>query len=122
MEGFVIYDKDYHEINEAGLRVIHTSNAGDRIVHGDPQKPAYFGFKCPRERGVCNYLRIRGGPVDDGKRPTWVWNGSWASPTFQPSINCLASGPDPQEPTKTVEYAGCGWHGFITAGVCSPPV
>ena len=117
MDGFTIFDKDYHEIDENGFVVVHTSNAGDvSIKDAPPALPAFFGFKCPRRGTECNYLRIRGGAADDGSRPSWQWNGDRVNPTLVPSINCLSHNPsDPNE-----EYAGCGWHGFITNGVANP--
>jgi hypothetical protein len=115
MDGFVLFDAEYHELNEAGLPVVHTSNSGT-VVPRDATAtvPAYFGFKCPRGQGNCHYLRIRGGPVDDGKRPTWQWNGDYDRPTLTPSINCLAHNPQ----NSAEKYAGCGWHGWITDGQC----
>lgn len=110
------YNAEYHEVNADNLRIIHTSNAGDRVVPGaTPTPPAYFGFACPRGKRECNYLRIRGGPADKGDRPTWEWDGNRERPTFKPSINCLAHNPlDASE-----RYAGCGWHAWITNGECT---
>jgi hypothetical protein len=113
MEGFIIFDVRFYEINVDGFRVINTSNVGDYVVKDEPpQLPAYFGLKCPRGHGECNYLRIKGGPADDGKHPVWKWNGDRVAPTITPSINCLAHKPD----DPSVKYAGCGWHGYITNG------
>lgn len=111
---FVVCDKDYHPINDDGFRLVDTS-AGVHIVKGvEPQAPAFFSFECPRGKGMCSYLRIAGGPADDGNHPKWTWNGSRDRPTITPSVNCLS-----HNPTKLEErYAGCGWHGFIVDGVC----
>lgn len=122
-DGFLLYDRDYHELNAQHQHVFRNvrhqdGSVRDFVVDAEPRQPAYFGFKCPRRGGSCTYLRIRGGPADDGTRPTWQWNGSYDTPTMTPSINCLASGPDPQNPSKIVEYSGCGWHGFLTNGKC----
>lgn len=118
--GFVLFDKDYHELNADGRPIVRTSNVGTIVFPPDaePRPPAFFGFKCPRLEGRhCNYLRIRGGPADDGKGATWQWNGNYDRPTLTPSINCLSH--NPQNPAE--KYAGCGWHGFITSGMLNPP-
>lgn len=112
--GFKIFDKDYHELDANRLPIINTSNKGTIVwpPGAEPREPAYFGFNCPNGERHCSYLRIRGGPVDDGKRPTWTWDGNYANPTINPSINCLSC--SPQNPSE--KYGGCGWHGWITNG------
>lgn len=112
MSKFTFYDLEYHELGPDGRRVVHTQNAGDVSI-GDSQQVAYFSFECPKGKGVCSYMRIAGGPADDLKRPRWMWNKNWKSPSFTPSINCLAH--NLQDPSE--KYAGCGWHGYITNGV-----
>ena len=74
------------------------------------EKPARFGFECPRAGGprMCEGLVLRHGPhVAEGiAQPinrTWEWNGDRERPTFRPSINCMHG-------DKTC------WHGFITNG------
>lgn len=65
-----------------------------------PGEEECFGFKCPKGRGRCEGLLLRGRGHDVPQR-TWMWSGSRANPTFAPSINCQ----------------GC-WHGFIENGRC----
>jgi hypothetical protein len=97
------FDRNRHSI----------SNRGDvEIPTETPEPVAFFGFECPRCGDMCAYLRIRGGPADDGGRPTWEWNRDRERPTFNPSINCLAH--NPSNPAE--KYAGCGWHGWIRDG------
>jgi hypothetical protein len=43
---------------------------------------ASFVFECPA-CGIDHALAIRD---DSGQRPSWQWNGSMDSPTFQPSL------------------------------------
>lgn len=87
------------------------------------EKPARFGFECPRKPGyICSGLMIEGadlgegvkaGPSGKGKQPAcWRWNGNRDKPTFTPSIHCLAH----KEGDPTVKYGGCGWHGHIING------
>lgn len=81
-------------------------------------KPCRFGFECPRGRGRCEGLLIVGADLGGGKVAQrgakgphmWDWNGDFAAPTFTPSINCRTH-TDAGRPA-----AGCGWHGWITAG------
>ena len=86
----------------------------------DNERPARFGFECPRGRGRCTGLLIAGTVIYDvplqsgkgGKPACWEWDGNRERPSFSPSINCLAHNPkDPNE-----KYAGCGWHGHIKNG------
>lgn len=80
-------------------------------IGGYPGATAHLLFVCPQGKR-CGVLL---GPqfVD---RPTpdalciWGWDGNLERPTLTPSINCLAE--KDGKPTS-----GCGWHGFITAGV-----
>lgn len=74
-------------------------------------KPARFGFECPRSGAMCSGLMLRNGPFSrtDMAQPagrTWEWNGDRDKPTFRPSINCRVGGKE------------C-WHGFITEGQIS---
>ncbi len=113
MEGFALYDKNYHRIDAEGYRVVDTSNRGlVRLGDGEVRQAAFFNFFCPRrEKEHCGLLRLRGGPADDGRLPTWQWDGNYENPTLTPSINCLS-----RDPSTGEELAGCGWHGWITAG------
>lgn len=65
-----------------------------------PGQEERFGFKCPKGNGYCEGLLIRSAEPTS-KRPSWIWDGNRAKPTFTPSINC----------------EGC-WHGRIVAGRC----
>lgn len=122
MKGFFLFDKDYRPLDAQNRPCIDTSNKGLHPLSQEPAVPAYFGFDCPRGGyeiegegrvgGRCHYLRLRGGPADDGTRPTWTWDGDRENPTFEPSINCLSH--NPSNPTE--KYAGCGWHGWIRDG------
>jgi hypothetical protein len=60
-------------------------------------------FVCPAGKRCGVFL----GPAfqakpSDGDPNVWGWDGNDERPTLTPSINCVG---------------GCGWHGFITAGV-----
>lgn len=86
----------------------------------DEERPARFGFACPRGRGMCGGLLIAGADLGggrvaiDGKEPAcWTWNGDRERPTFSPSIHCLES--NLKVPAE--KYGGCGWHGHIKDGV-----
>lgn len=80
-------------------------------VAGYPGCTAHILFECPNHRRCAVLL----GPTCV-MRPTsdalciWAWDGNVEAPTLTPSINCLAE--KDGKPT-----GGCGWHGFITAGV-----
>jgi hypothetical protein len=66
----------------------------------DEQKRSML-LVCPC--GEC--LRIRSIPLDaypNDKVPRWHWDGNEDLPTLTPSI---------------LDKGGCGWHGFLTAGV-----
>lgn len=82
-----------------------------RGVQGYPGSTAHILFVCPN-RHRCAVLL---GP-QFVTRPTpdalciWAWDGNIERPTITPSINCIAE--KDGKPT-----GGCGWHGFITAGV-----
>lgn len=76
-----------------------------------PAATAHIIFVCPNGRR-CAVLM---GPVAvprpaEGKLCIWGWDGNVDKPTLTPSINCIAE----KEGRPT---GGCGWHGFITAGV-----
>lgn len=76
-----------------------------------PTVTACIHFICPRGKFCSVYL----GPTPEGRRHerepnVWGWDGSIEAPTLTPSINCIAE--KDGKPT-----GGCGWHGFIQAGV-----
>lgn len=114
------YNAECREIDKDGDRIVRTSNKGIVKIEGEPKhKLAFFSFMCPNRPGqICGYLKVRGGAASEAdKRPSWEWDRNYEDPTFKPSINCLAYNPkDPKE-----KYAGCGWHGFITAGTLKLP-
>lgn len=75
------------------------------------EKPARFGFECPRNPGqMCSGLLIDDADVRHGQGVhMWKWNGDREKPTFTPSINCLSE-------FEGKPAAGCGFHGYITDG------
>jgi len=80
-------------------------------VAGYPGVVAHMAFICPNARH-CGVL-LAPQPIprpDDKSLYVWGWDGNRERPTLTPSINCIAE--KDGKPT-----GGCGWHGFITAGV-----
>ena len=78
---------------------------------GRPAVTAHILFVCPLGKRCGVFL----GPVAETRRNerepcVWAWDGNIERPTITPSINCIAE--KDGKPT-----GGCGWHGFITAGV-----
>ncbi len=72
---------------------------------------AHIMFVCPNAKR-CSILlgpAFVGRPTPDGLC-VWAWDGNRDRPTITPSINCISE--KDGNPT-----GGCGWHGFITAGV-----
>lgn len=69
----------------------------------DPDKVDSLEFRCPRTGKYCGSILVghKVKPVF-GNAPTWKWDGNFEAPTLTPSINCVS---------------GCGWHGYLTAGV-----
>lgn len=66
-----------------------------------PGSEAFFSFSCPAHKGRrCEFLLIRDAD-GGGSRPSWIWNGDRAAPTFSPSVN----------------HKGC-WHGYVEKGRC----
>lgn len=91
----------------------HFSTLGyDRCHPQDisPGEIGRFSFHCPRGKDRCGDIIIGNGVKPAVGAPTWRWDGNADAPTLTPSINCR---------TKTStgeEAAGCGWHGWLTAG------
>lgn len=58
----------------------------------------YFGlaFMCPCGCGAESYL-----PLQPSSEDGWTWDGNMEKPTLTPSVL----------------QRGCGWHGYLTAGV-----
>jgi hypothetical protein len=83
----------------------------DCRLEGYPGATAHILFVCPNGKRCAVLL----GPTQVD-RPTpdglciWAWDGNRDRPTITPSINCIA-----EKDGKAT--GGCGWHGFITAGV-----
>lgn len=75
------------------------------------ESTAHIMFVCPNRRRCAVLL---GPNFVDRATPddlcVWQWDGNLDQPTIHPSINCIAE--KDGKPT-----GGCGWHGFITAGV-----
>lgn len=59
----------------------------------------YLLYRCPRDQGLCG-VPIRPNVLPNGAG--WSHDGNDDAPTLTPSVNCVG---------------GCGWHGFIRAGV-----
>ncbi len=77
-----------------------------------PGATAHLSFVCPNRRRCAVLV----GPVNVPKATpdhlaVWAWNGDFDHPTLTPSINCVKVKDD------GTPAGGCGWHGFITAGV-----
>lgn len=78
-------------------------DAGDFIFTGATGVDGHAGmiFMCPCGCGDRSPIRFRQ-DANDSERPCWNWDGNESSPTLTPSLH------------KT---SGCGWHGYLTAGV-----
>lgn len=63
-----------------------------------------LAFACPRTGKPCagGLGLLIGRPDNPASHPSWHWDGNVETPTLSPSINCIG---------------GCGWHGFLQAGV-----
>lgn len=59
-------------------------------------------FACPGCGEICS-IECRTGA--GCAPPRWTWNGDREKPTFRPSI------------LSDAKKGGCGWHGFLTAGM-----
>lgn len=84
------------------------SRAGDFAFkdidcHGtrDPSKVDTLEFICPRTSKYCGAILV-GHLTKPAINPSWQWDGNFEAPTLTPSVNCVS---------------GCGWHGFLKAGV-----
>lgn len=77
----------------------------------EPGRMGRLTYACPRNGQECGNVIIGNGMKPPGGKPTWQWDGNADAPTLTPSINCLSHGPNGEK------YAGCGWHGWLTAGV-----
>lgn len=64
---------------------------------------ARIEWTCPRTGQPCGGIMI-GHPDKPPRKPSWQWDGNVEAPTLHPSINCNGPG-------------GCGWHGYMVAGV-----
>jgi hypothetical protein len=58
---------------------------------------------CPNGKGLCCHPIAPGVPNANGA--VWSWDGNRELPTLSPSIFCVP------------EKGGCGFHGFLSAGV-----
>ena len=76
-----------------------------RSTLNDVAGGGFLSFICPKGRhcGVAVATDPKREPRPFGlpQGKVWEWDGNSDKPTVKPSINC----------------GGCGWHGFITAGV-----
>jgi len=82
-----------------------------RGVEGYPECTAHIIFVCPNHHFCAVLLGPKPvrSPAPD-RLHIWGWDGNMDKPTITPSINCVA-----EKDGKST--GGCGWHGFITAGV-----
>ena len=90
---------------------VGTFDISQNGVEGYPGCTAHILFECPNAQR-CSVLL---GPTfvarpSEGALNIWAWDGNVERPTITPSINCIAE----QDGKPT---GGCGWHGYITAGV-----
>lgn len=60
-------------------------------------KSTGMAFVCPCGCGQEDYI-----PLDPGRSESWEWDGNREKPTLSPSLQRMG---------------GCGWHGFLRAGV-----
>jgi hypothetical protein len=64
-----------------------------------------FEWGCPRRPGQsCGRILIGLNHKPSVSAPSWTWDGDLDRPTLSPSVNCNGAG-------------GCGWHGWVRAGV-----
>lgn len=63
---------------------------------------ARLEYGCPRTGNPCGGIAIGHPDKPVQRSPSWRWDGDIERPTLTPSINCTG---------------GCGWHGYLTAGV-----
>lgn len=90
---------------------VGTFDIEQRGVQGYPTATAHIIFECPNRKRCAVLLGPSHVPrPKDGALNIWAWDGNIERPTITPSINCIAE--KDGKPT-----GGCGWHGFITAGV-----
>lgn len=83
----------------------HFETVGYDACHPSDIPPGAEGrliYFCPRGRGLCGGISIGNGFKPGAGRPSWTWDGNADAPTLTPSIDC---------------QGGCGWHGYLTAGV-----
>jgi hypothetical protein len=71
-----------------------------RVTEG-PVPHLFFG--CMNGKGLCGVPILPSPPNKLGF--VWSWDGNRERPTLSPSIHC------------TTEHGGCGFHGFMNAGV-----
>lgn len=82
-----------------------------RGVQGYPGCTAHIIFVCPNQKRCVVLLGPTSvGRPSDGALNIWGWDGDLERPTITPSINCVAE-------KDGKPSGGCGWHGFITAGI-----
>lgn len=80
-------------------------------VEGYPECTARILFVCPNGKRCGVLLGPSAVPrSEDGRLNVWGWDGNVDRPTITPSINCIAE-------KDGISTGGCGWHGFVTAGV-----
>lgn len=69
-----------------------------RALEGE--RPCGMHFTCPCGCGRDGWL-----PFRPESSPSWEWDGDRDAPTLRPSV---------------LQVGGCGWHGWLRAGVWVP--
>lgn len=72
--------------------------------YAKPEEMGALNFVCPCGCKRVHSLEVVRNAAEKQERQ-WIWDGNVDRPTLSPSIN------------STVERGGCGWHGWLTAGV-----
>lgn len=67
----------------------------------DPKLARVMEYVCPRTGKYCGTIRVAY-PDKPANGPSWTFDGNFDAPSLTPSINCVS---------------GCGWHGYLTAGI-----
>jgi hypothetical protein len=91
---FQFHDLGYEPVDDPIAAIERDRATGGRGI-------ARLAYNCPRTGKPCGEIAI-GHPDKPARTPSWRFDGNVEAPTLTPSINCTG---------------GCGWHGFLTAGV-----
>lgn len=80
--------------------------AGVFEYYDGPGPDAGLLFGCPCGCGDMRSVKFR---TNEGRRPTWDWDGNRDRPTLTPSILIY-------QMDETGKIIGEHWHGYLTAG------